>query len=84
MEYIDRRGFHPLPAQPPNKIFIGRVRLGDYKQISEILRLFPTPTWVATAAGRSPGSVTKYWNNLICKIDMKGFPMKMLERTPNS
>gem|GEM_PF-6851491 len=24
----------------------------------------------------NPGSVTKFWNNLICKIDLRGFQQK--------
>jgi hypothetical protein len=57
-KYVDTRGFHPL-LPTPNKIFIGRVKLGQ-KKISEIWRLFPIPTGVATAAGRSTRSVVKF------------------------
>jgi hypothetical protein len=72
-EYGDRRGRTPLPAPPPIIYslagfdwVIGRKfpRLGDYS-----LSQPGSPQWRAM----SPGSVTKYRNNRICRIDLRGF-----------
>jgi hypothetical protein len=59
----------PPPCPTPVKILLGRVQLGHSKKISESWRSFLIPTGVAKAVGVSHGSVTKFWNNLIFKID---------------
>jgi len=73
-EEIRRQDGGFTPSLPHHRYNIhGQGSIGSFKEISAIYRSFLVPTGVAKAAGQSPGNGTKFWNPLICKIDLRGF-----------
>jgi hypothetical protein len=59
-------GDSPLPALSQTGYSWAGSNWGGFRKISEIWRLFPIPTGVATPAERNP-----YWNNLTFEIDLR-------------
>jgi hypothetical protein len=61
---LDSRGLHPLPAPPPIRYALAGFT-GTLLNIAANKDAVPIPIGVATAAGRSPGSVIKFGNTLL-------------------
>jgi len=65
-KYLDR-GVGTPSLSHPDKISYGQGSTAEFLKFSEIKKAIPYPNRDPISGGRSPGNVTKFWNNLIYK-----------------
>gem|GEM_PF-3888676 len=75
-ESVDRRGFRPLSDPPPIRYSLAGFDWGIGKKFQRFGDYSLSRPGSPKRRAMCPVSVTKYWNNLICETDLRGFPMK--------
>lgn len=61
--------FHPSPSTSPEKYSLSGINCGIQENFMD-LEIISYPTGVPRAAGRGHGRVIKFWNYLVCKLDL--------------